>query len=449
MKKISLMFWVCIALLTTQCSKKDPQDRTSTIPVSGVSLNKKSLSLTIGGTETLTATILPDNAADKSVTWKSSNTTVATVDANGKIAAVTAGSATITVTTTDNHKSATCAVTVASTNANIAVTGVNLNHYSLSLNDADLNDVGRLIATIAPEKASNKVVTWTNSNPDIATLDEYGNVYARKLGTTEITVTTADGNKKATCKVDVTAWGTIPVGAGYLDLKWWLSLSGELSFSQGIAIPNFGENTAPWHKYRQYIKKARISGVKNIGHYAFYRCTALTDVSFETVNGVSTEDIGNYVFSGCAALKNVTLASTVKTIGLESFSGCTALQVIGMPAAGALTTIGDWAFANCVSLQRLYIPNSTKRIGIGSFNNCNQLISASLGSGLTSIGDDAFRFCPALKNVSCDVEFPVPVLGARNFDAVGDYLRVSYEASNYFRPNPAWRAAFDGNIGWL
>lgn len=81
-------------------------------PVTSVSLNKTSTTLEIGGTETLTATIEPDNATNKKVTWSSDATSVATVDEDGLVTAVAAGTATITVTTADGNKTATCAVTV-------------------------------------------------------------------------------------------------------------------------------------------------------------------------------------------------------------------------------------------------------------------------------------------------------------------------------------------------
>lgn len=80
--------------------------------VTGVSLDKKELPLVVGQTQTLTATVAPDNATNKAVTWKSSDESVATVDSLGKVTAVAAGEATITVTTTDGSFTATCTVTV-------------------------------------------------------------------------------------------------------------------------------------------------------------------------------------------------------------------------------------------------------------------------------------------------------------------------------------------------
>ena len=83
-----------------------------TVGVTGVTLNKTTLPLTVGDTETLTATVAPTDATNKAVTWTTSKESVATVDAEGKVTAVAAGEATITVTTTDGSFTATCTVTV-------------------------------------------------------------------------------------------------------------------------------------------------------------------------------------------------------------------------------------------------------------------------------------------------------------------------------------------------
>ncbi|MUP32870.1 Ig-like domain-containing protein [Enterococcus faecium] len=77
-----------------------------------VALNKTTLSLVVGSTETLVATILPANATNKNVTWSSSDSTIATVDTKGKVVAVKAGTTEITVNTVDGNKSAKCTLTV-------------------------------------------------------------------------------------------------------------------------------------------------------------------------------------------------------------------------------------------------------------------------------------------------------------------------------------------------
>ena len=96
----------------SQAATLKVQAKPASVPVTGVTLNKTALSLTVGGTETLTATIAPNNATNKNVTWYSSNSAVATVDQNGNVEAVGAGTANITVTTEDGSFTATCAVTV-------------------------------------------------------------------------------------------------------------------------------------------------------------------------------------------------------------------------------------------------------------------------------------------------------------------------------------------------
>ena len=170
----------------------------TTVSVTGVSLNKTSLSLVEGGSESLTATISPDNATNKAVSWKSSDTGVATVDGSGKVTAVKAGSATITVTTTDGSKTATCSVTV--TSKTVSVTGVKLDNGKLELK---AGETAQLTATVEPSDASDKSLEWTSSDAKIATVDASGKVTAVGVGSATITVKTKDGGKTATCAVTV------------------------------------------------------------------------------------------------------------------------------------------------------------------------------------------------------------------------------------------------------
>ena len=168
------------------------------VGVSGITLNKTALNLTIGASESLVATISPSNATNKDVEWTSSNTNVATVDTTGKVTGVSSGSATITVKTKDGAKIATCNVTVK--NSVIPVTGVTLNKTALSLVTGTSES---LVATISPSNATNKDVEWTSSNTDVATVDTTGKVKAISTGSAIITVKTKDGAKVATCNVTV------------------------------------------------------------------------------------------------------------------------------------------------------------------------------------------------------------------------------------------------------
>ena len=165
--------------------------------VTGVTLNKNTTTIKVGGTETLTATVEPANATNKAVTWSSSDASIATVK-DGVVTAVTPGTAKITVTTVDGNKTATCEVTV--TTATVPVTGVTLDPTSLTL---DVNQTATLTATITPNDATNQNVTWTSDNPSVATVSG-GVVTAVAPGEATITATTQDGSgKTATCTVTV------------------------------------------------------------------------------------------------------------------------------------------------------------------------------------------------------------------------------------------------------
>ena len=167
------------------------------VPVTGITV-KQSVSITEGKTYMLTATVLPENATNKNVTWKSSNTKVATVDENGKITAVSKGTALITVTTEDGNFSAQCKVTVKV--ATVAVTGVTLDKETATL---EIGQTTTLTATVLPATATTKTVTWTSDNEAVAIVDANGNVSAVGVGTATITVTTKSGSKTATCVVTV------------------------------------------------------------------------------------------------------------------------------------------------------------------------------------------------------------------------------------------------------
>lgn len=170
--------------------------------VTGVTLNKRTLALKPGENEILTATVSPATAANKSLRWTSSNTDVATIDANGKVNAVANGMAVITVSTVDGGFTAQCTVTVSEKQTEVvAVENVKLNKTSLTL---DIGESESLKATVTPEEAANKNVTWSSNDEDVASVDAKGKVTAISRGTATITVRTEDGNFAAQCKVTVT-----------------------------------------------------------------------------------------------------------------------------------------------------------------------------------------------------------------------------------------------------
>ena len=151
-------------------------------PVTGVSLNKPSTTLEVGDVETLTATIAPENADNKNVTWSSDKEGVATVDGNGRISAVAAGTANITFTTEDGSKTATCEVTVK------AATKTAVNITVFSADSETLVKGNTTTTTVANDQPGwTAAYNYSSSNPDVATVDVNGVITAVAKGTATIT----------------------------------------------------------------------------------------------------------------------------------------------------------------------------------------------------------------------------------------------------------------------
>ncbi|OME18518.1 hypothetical protein BSK60_00265 [Paenibacillus odorifer] len=176
---------------------------TGDVIVTGVTLDKPSLSLTEGETgDTLSAVIAPANATNKTVSWSSSDETVATV-VNGVVTPVGVGTAIITVTTTDGSFTASSVVNVSAPIPPVVnVTGVKLDQETLNLTAGEAN--GILKATIEPANATDKDVIWSSSDETVATVVN-GVVTPVGEGTAVITVTTKDGSFTATTTVKVAA----------------------------------------------------------------------------------------------------------------------------------------------------------------------------------------------------------------------------------------------------
>ena len=186
---------------TVVMTPTDPSTGSETVFVTSATLDETSLSLGIGRTATLTCTIKPANATDKTVAWTSSDETIATVDENGKVTAIAKGKATITAEPKGQNPhfkiaAPTCEVYVDP----VAVTSVALNKTSLELTEGE---TFTLEATIAPTDAANKDVTWESNKATVASVDQNGKVTALAEGEATITVTTKDGKKTATCTVKV------------------------------------------------------------------------------------------------------------------------------------------------------------------------------------------------------------------------------------------------------
>lgn len=168
--------------------------------VESVSLDKSELKMTVGSTDSLKATVLPEKATQQ-LKYESSKTSVATVNDNGVVTAVAAGTTVITATSTDGtNKSASCTVTVGEV-SNVPVTGVKVSPPEVTL---DVGGSQQLKWTVEPSNATNKKLIFKSSDDSVATVSNTGYITAVKNGNAVITVTSDDNNTIYDfCKVKV------------------------------------------------------------------------------------------------------------------------------------------------------------------------------------------------------------------------------------------------------
>lgn len=176
------------AALSVSCTKD------TDITPTGMTMDQASVQIHVGQTATLTPEFSPKNASSE-IAWTSSDESVATVT-GGYVTGVKAGTATITAKTPENV-SATCAVTV----SNVPASSLVLNMTSLTLYEGE--NGAQLTAAVEPYNVTFPAVSWTSSNPDVATVDAAGNVSPVALGEADITASLVDGTKSV-CKVKVT-----------------------------------------------------------------------------------------------------------------------------------------------------------------------------------------------------------------------------------------------------
>jgi len=190
------------SLIACTAPANDKPGETDVVKVTSVTLNKETLSLEEGKTETLLATVIPANATDKALTWASSDSKVASVDANGKVTALKAGSATITATLTSNKDiKAACVVTVTAASKEILATAISFEKEAYEM---PIGQIQKLRVTYTPSDTTQKQLSWETSDASIVSVDAEGKLTAVSAGKATITATlVANSAIKATCKITV------------------------------------------------------------------------------------------------------------------------------------------------------------------------------------------------------------------------------------------------------
>ncbi len=353
------------ALINAQPKSSSPSNP---VLVTSISLNKTSATVTEGNTLQLTATVLPTNATNRTVTWKSSNTSVATVSSSGLVTAKSSGSATITVTTTDGtNLSANCSVTVESGSPESTI-----------------------ISFVDPRVKALCVQNWdTNgdvelSRAEAAAVTNLGTVFKNNS-----TITSFDELQYFT--------GLTSIEEYAFSCCWYLT---------SITIP---------------------SSVTSIGYDAFSSCSRLTGITIPS----SVVSISNYAFDYCSGLTNITIPSSVTSIGAYAFRGCSSLASIKVDSNNPkydsrsncnaiIHTSSNQLIVGCKNTVFL---NSVTSIGEGAFYGCTGLTNLTIPSSITYIGSAAFRGCSSLANVKVES-------GNSKYDSRNNCNAIIYTSSN-------------------
>ena len=371
------------------------------VNVTDVSLDRTELTLTEGETETLTATVKPDNADNKKVTWSSDKTEIATVDGAGKVTAVKPGEAVVTVTTEDGGKTATCKVTVKA--KVIGVTEVTLDKTELTLTEGETET---LTATVKPDNADNRKVTWSSDKTEIATVDGAGKVTAVKAGEAVVTVTTEAGGKTATCKVTVKAKAVPVTGVEVNPWAVTLSVRGTSKLSYTIRPADATNQNVKWESDNPSVATvdsdgnvravsagvAKVSAVTEDGGFRSGCTVTVKEFSsgfevgglfYKTAKGYSMDFVevtgnpgggkysGDVVVPGTVEYDGITY--TVKGVGDRAFEGCGDLRKVTI--SEGIYKIGAYAFIGCGNLERVILPSTLENIDGSNpvFEGCSKL----------------------------------------------------------------------------
>ncbi len=249
--------------------------------VNSVTVSPASVTLDPNDTQQLTATVDATPAsADKSVTWTSSNPSVATVSESGLVTAVAQGTATITATSNlDNTKSGTCNITVNAPAAPIPVTAIALNKSTAIIG---IGDSETLTINYTPADANTgKAVTWTSSNPGVATVDNSGKVTGVAVDTATITATsTTDASITASCAVTVQAVAVTGVSINPTSAN--LQIGGSTDLTYTILPANATDKSVSWSS-----SNSAVANVNNNGHVSAVAAGTAT-ITVTTTDGGKT-----------------------------------------------------------------------------------------------------------------------------------------------------------------
>ena len=404
------------------------------IEVESVTFNQTEITLISGQETNLIATVLPENATDKTLVWNSSDWNIAQVFDNGRVTTRAVGTAIITATAA-NGKYAACSITVRP-DMPVLAESVTLDKTVLAL---EAGGYEILTATVLPENAINKTLSWTSSDESIATVDGEGKVTAVSEG--EAVITAKTGNLKyATCTVTVSA-ATVAVESVSLN-KTQLTLNegGEETLTATVLPVNATDKSAVWSSSDESVATVNENGkvtavaagtatitataggkiaecavtvnaleleyteITEGGEVVAYAVSGIGSVTGSHViipsthNGKPVTAIAENAFYKIESITAVTIPQGVTVIYQRAFHSCKNLTQITIP--DGLTSIGPQVFAFCTRLEKINLPDSIKAIEYDTFYGCENLTEVNIPDGVTYIGNSSFANCSKLQSIN-------------------------------------------------
>lgn len=457
------------------------------VAVTSITLDKTSLSMQVGDTETLTATIKPEDATDKTIVWTSSDEAVVSVS-NGKITALKSGKATITAKS--GTCSAECMVTVS-----VNTESITLDKTTLSL---AVGESATLTATVKPDDATDKTVTWSSSDESVVKVDN-GKVTALTTGQAKITATV--GNITVSCDIAVyqsdnviiytttdkkvltpyneDAFGSAIVSntyvgdVGIITFEKPLTFIGNMAFNEqsklrSIVIPNAVSTIGKraFYECKELLSVKLPQNLISIGDQAFQYCSTMKTLTFPD----NVQKIGNNAFYSCYnAFKNNTLVlpKKLQTISSGAFGGCKLRNVIWnedlkdigslalfdndfeeISIPGSVASLDDYILASCELLKKVELQEGVTEIGQGCFRACKKLSKVILPNTIKDLGFESFDGCYMLVDVYVKAKKPPYVYAFRDADLNQLSIWVPRESVDAYKKTPVWGKYKDNIKGY-
>ena len=246
-----------------------------------------------------------------------------------------------------------------------------------------------------------------------------------------------NGTLEQWCNMDLSGWDLKPMS--YVDhffIKNDENIDAELAGD--ISIPETVTKIKPYifNGFRNITKVTISNTVTTIDSFAFYDCSKLTNIIFESSSQLKI--IGESAFASCVALIGIEMPEGVTTIGESAFAFCVGLTNIEIPEG--VINISKETFSLCENLERVEIPSSVVSIGESAFFNCNKLSSIEIPSSVKIIDETSFKNCTKLVNLYfngtladwCNMDLNGWGLKPMDFSK---YFHVRNEISNYEEVN--------------